>query len=88
METAVRNLVGELPVSQNEFDALVDLAYNVGGGQLSSENSPSLNQAVSAGDYKEMHKNLVYTKAGGKVMSGLVDRSNKWQELFKGGLSY
>ena len=87
-ETAVKNLVGELPVSQNEFDALVDLAYNVGGGQLSSENSPSLNQAVSAGDYKEMHKNLVYTKAGGKVMGGLVDRSNKRQELFKGGLSY
>jgi uncharacterized protein RhaS with RHS repeats len=35
-EGSVENLVGNLPVSQQEFDALVDLAFNVGGGRLNS----------------------------------------------------
>ena len=83
-EAVVENLVGNLPVSQNEFDALTDLAYNVGPVKLTSTNSPGLHKTIAAGDYKGIQKNLVYTKANGKQMPGLIDRSQARQKLFSG----
>ena len=50
-EGGLRVLVQELPLSQNEFNALSDLVYNVGLPALSPTESPRLNRAVRAGDY-------------------------------------
>ena len=39
-ESGVRELVGDLPLHQHEFDALLDLVYNVGIGNVSPSESP------------------------------------------------
>ncbi|NVJ71098.1 MAG: glycoside hydrolase family protein [Alphaproteobacteria bacterium] len=85
-ETTVENLVGNLPVSQEEFDALVDLAFNVGAGNLDATNSPGLNAAIAAGNYGAIANELVYTKdSNGVRQPGLVKRSQRRQNIFRNG---
>ena len=91
-EGAVQNLVGSTPLSQNEFDAMTDLAFNVGSGTLN--NSPNLKAAIAAGDYEAMSNNLKYTRAtnaatGQKVsLKGLANRSAARRTLFRGKIKY
>ena len=81
-ERGVRQLVGALPLYQHEFDALVDLVYNVGIGNVSPEQSPRLNAAIDAGDYDEVASQLDYTHAGGAVARGLQFRSERRAAIF------
>ena len=81
-EQGVRNLVGDLPLYQHEFDALVDLVYNVGEGNVSERKSPRLNAAINAGNYQAMADQLNYTTAAGKVARGLEYRSERRQAIF------
>lgn len=81
-EIGVARLVGELPLHQHEFDALVDLVYNVGEGTVSARKSPRLNAAIAAGDYYEMAEELDYTKAAGSRAGGLVHRSERRSRIF------
>lgn len=78
----VRQLVGTLPLYQNEFDALVDLVYNVGPNAVSPANSPGLNQAIANGDYDAIARQLRYVRAGGHKVPGLVYRSDRRQAMF------
>ncbi len=92
-EGVVENLVGSLPVSQNEFDALTDLAFNVGAGKLSPQNSPGLNAAIKAGDYEGMSNNLKYTRGVNKQgqslsLPGLATRSAERRTIFRGNIQY
>jgi lysozyme len=48
---AVRNCI-TAPLHQYEFDALVDLAYNAGGGAVCREIAPKFNAAITEGDYQ------------------------------------
>ena len=41
----VRGLVGDLPLFQHEFDALLDLVYNVGAGNVAPDHSPQIGRA-------------------------------------------
>lgn len=70
----------KVPLTQNQFDALVSFAYNLGNGNL--ENSTLLRK-LNDGDYdgaaNEFEK---WNKAGGKVLSGLVKRRLAEKELF------
>ena len=84
-ETDVRNLVGTLPVSQEEFDALVDLAFNVGATTLDANLSPGLHAAIAAGNYGAIANQLVYTKAKGVRLQALVKRSQRRQNIFRNG---
>ena len=81
-EQAVRRLVGDLPISQHEFDALVDLAFNVGEGNLSRGNSPRLNRAIERADYNRIADELNYTTAAGAVAPGLIHRSERRMKIF------
>ncbi|WP_236781497.1 lysozyme [Aurantiacibacter gangjinensis] len=81
-EEGVRNLVNDLPLYQHEFDALVDLVYNVGEGNVSERKSPRLNAAIQSGDYTAMADQLNYTTAAGKVARGLEYRSERRQAIF------
>ena len=61
--------------NQNEFDALVSFAYNIGSiDQLTANGTRS--RAVIA------DKMLSYNKAGGMVLSGLVKRRQAERQLF------
>ncbi|WP_240957009.1 lysozyme [Pseudopontixanthobacter vadosimaris] len=81
-EAAVARLVGGLALHQHEFDALVDLVYNVGEGNVSEAESPRLNAAIQAGDYVGIARELDYTHAGGQVAGGLVNRSERRMAIF------
>ncbi len=81
-EDGVARIVGDLPLYQNEFDALVDLVYNVGEGNVSQEKSPRLNAAIKSGDYYAMAEELGYTHAGDAVAGGLVHRSERRENIF------
>ena len=70
-ERDVRKLV-TVPLSANQFDALVSFAYNCGSGALKGS---TLLKCVNRGDHaaaaKEFHK---WNKANGKVLAGLTRR--------------
>jgi RHS repeat-associated protein len=84
-EGIVEGLVGDLPVSQQEFDALVDLAFNVGGTHLNESNSPGLHSAIESGDYTAIGDNLRYTRGPDGPMRGLAERSDSRQNIFRRG---
>lgn len=81
-EQGVRKLVGTLPLYQHEFDALVDLVYNVGIGNVSENESPGLNAAIDARDYAGIAEQLNYHHAAGAKANGLVYRSERRQAIF------
>lgn len=63
--------------NQNQFDALVDFAYNCGAGnllKLTANNTRSIQQIG--------YKIPAYCKAGGVKLMGLVRRRNAEQKLF------
>ncbi len=72
-ETAVNGL--HLRFTQPQFDALVSIAFNCGGGILAA--STSLGKALRAPGMKGMPDALkLYVHAGGHVLQGLVNRRN------------
>ncbi|MGB3805820.1 MAG: lysozyme [Erythrobacter sp.] len=81
-ERGVQKLVGELPINQNEFDALVDLVFNVGEGTVSERKSPRLNEAIQNGDYQGIADELDYTTAKNRVAKGLIHRSERRTQIF------
>lgn len=81
-EEGVKRLVGDLPIYQHEFDALVDLVYNVGEGNVSANKSPRLNAAIASADHEGIAEQLEYTTAPGKVARGLQYRSERRQAIF------
>lgn len=61
--------------NQNQFDALVSFAFNVGSiNQLTASGTRTLEQISS--------KITAYNKSGGRVIGGLVKRRAKEKELF------
>lgn len=71
-------------LTQNQFDALVSMAYNLGcGGFLKTDVAKYLQK--SPPDYKAAADSIVkYNKSGGKVLAGLTKRRTAEQELFLG----
>jgi len=78
-EKAVNDAV-DVPLNQNQFNALVSLAYNIGVGAFTNS---TLVKRLNEGNYKAAADQfLVWVNAGGKRMQGLVNRRNKERELF------
>jgi lysozyme len=79
-ESGVLRLV-KVPLTQGQFDALVSFSFNVGLGNL--QNS-TLRMKLNRGDYAGAAEQfLVWTKAGGKVLKGLVVRRTHEKEMFE-----
>jgi len=74
----------KVPLTQNQFDALVSFVYNI-GAQAFIEST--LLKKLNAGDYEGAAAQFPrWNKAKGKVLAGLVKRREKELKLFKGEL--
>lgn len=71
----------KVDLTQNEFDALVSLCYNIGAGNFASS---TLVKMLKAGNAKsEIAKQFLrWNKAAGKELDGLTRRRNAEAELF------
>lgn len=68
---AITKLV-EVPLNQNQFDALTSWCYNVGPGAVAKS---TLIKRLNAGDYAAVPGELAkWNKAGGKTLKGLTRR--------------
>lgn len=73
-ESGVARMCPAAVGSQGRFDALVSFSFNVGLGTLQRS---TLRSKFNRGDYEGAAAEfLKFTKAGGKVLKGLVSRRN------------
>ena len=82
VERFERGVLRFIPVklSQNEFDAILSFAFNLGLGTLQRS---TLRQALLRGDKITAMQSLrKYNKAGGKVLKGLDNRRKDEEALF------
>ena len=69
-----------VPLTQDEFDALVDFAFNVGNTALRNS---TLLKKLNAGDYAGAANEFDrLDKAAGQVIAGLLRRRQKETDLF------
>lgn len=77
----VAALLGEAPVGQNQFDALVSLAYNIGARALGTS---TLLRMHLAGDHAGAAEQFGrWNRAGGRVLAGLVRRRAAEAALYR-----
>ena len=80
-EEYVEDLI-DVPLEQNQFDALVAWTYNLGPTNLKNS---SLRKILNKGAYDDVAEQIKrWNKANGKVLKGLVRRRNAEAELFDG----
>lgn len=78
-ERDVKRLV-MVPLTQGQFDALVDFVFNVGGGNFSSS---TMLKKLNAKDYKGARDEFPkWNRGAGKVLPGLVRRRAKCVKRF------
>ncbi|WEI20155.1 lysozyme [Acinetobacter proteolyticus] len=78
-EASVNNLV-KVPLSQNQFDALVSLTYNIGTGAFSGS---TLLKLLNQKQYREAAAQFTrWNKAGVKELRGLTRRREAERDLF------
>lgn len=86
-EDGVKRLV-KVEVKQNQFDALVCFAYNVGLDEDTDNIAEGLGDStllrlLNQGKYEEAGKEFIkWNKSKGKVLTGLTDRRKDEMELF------
>jgi lysozyme len=68
-------------ISQNQFDAMVSLCYNIGCGNFKKSSVLSKTNK-NPKDPSITDSFLLWNKAGGKVIKGLTTRRNAEAELF------
>ena len=70
----------KVPLSQNEFDALVSLAFNIGAGAFQKS---TLLKELNKGNRKAAADQFLrWNRAGGKVLKGLTNRRKAEREQF------
>jgi lysozyme len=70
----------KVPLTQNQFDALASLAFNIGGRRFSGS---SLVRELNNGNLQAAADQfLVWRKGGGKILPGLVRRRTAERALF------
>ena len=79
-EASVMKVLNLSP-SQNQFDAMVSLCYNIGGGNFAKS---SVVRLFNLGDFEGAAKAFaMWNKAGGRVLAGLTTRRAKEAALFR-----
>jgi lysozyme len=70
----------KVPLEQNQFDAIVSFAYNVGLGSLKSS---TLLKKINDGKFLEASKEFGrWNKANGKILDGLTKRREAERQMF------
>lgn len=77
----VVNRLAKKPLNQNQFDALVSLAYNIGVGAY-AKSTVAKRVANDPADPSIRNGFLMWTKAGGRVVNGLVRRREAEANLY------
>lgn len=78
-ERAVARLVN-VPLTSNQYSALVSLVFNIGSGRFQSS---TLRMRLNRGDYAAAAAQFkVWRMGGGKVLAGLVTRRRREEALF------
>jgi lysozyme len=73
-EGALKSCV-RVPLAQNEYDAFLSLAYNIGPGAFCKS---TLVAKLNMGDYAGACREILrWNKAGGRVVKGLVNRRER-----------
>lgn len=79
VEKAVNKLV-VVPLTQNQFDALSSLVFNIGEGGFSSS---TLLRLLNSGDYEgAANQFLRWNRQKGRVLNGLTKRREEERKLF------
>lgn len=84
LENALNSALAKTPTKQNEFDAFVNIGYNIGlPGML---DSTFLKRHI-AGDKKGCAEAMKWwNKAGGKTLKGLVNRREREANMYLNGV--
>lgn len=69
------------PINENEFGAFVSLAYNIGPGAF--RRSSTLRHFNAGNKARAAQNMLLWNKAGGRVLNGLVRRRKAEKALFE-----
>ena len=79
------NRLVKVPLTQGEFDALVDFDFNLGGGALRGS---TLLRLLNGGDHAGAAEQFErWDRAGGHVLAGLLRRRLAEEAEFKGAAS-
>jgi lysozyme len=79
-EQAVQRMV-KVPLTQGQFDALVDFTFNMGAGRLASS---TLLKSLNAGRYDDAAEQLLrWDHAGGQEIAALKARREAEAELWR-----
>lgn len=74
------NRVVNVPLTQNQFDALVSLAYNIGPHAFEAS---TLLKKLNVGDYYAAAEQFLrWDKSKGQILKGLVKRRAAEKKLF------
>jgi lysozyme len=79
-ERGVQQALGETPITENEFAAMVSLAYNIGLGGFGK--SSVLRHHKVGHRLRAATSFLLWVKAAGKTLPGLVRRRNAERKLY------
>ena len=80
-ELGLSKLLPNVPLKQNEFDALISFCFNLGLGCFQRS---TIRQALLRGNKEAAMESLVkYCRAGGKILRGLQTRRLDEKALFE-----
>ena len=84
-ERAVKNNIS-VPLKQNQYDALVSLAYNIGAKNFA--NSTVIKYINNPHFHSSVYPNLesawkAWNRSQGKISNGLINRRNQEWNLYK-----
>ena len=79
-ETGVEALIGSTPTNDNQFSALVSLAFNIGLGALAT--STVLKRHKLGNKLGAANAILMWNRGGGRVLKGLMRRREAERKLY------
>lgn len=81
----VADMIGTAPTTQNQYDAMVSLAYNIG---VTAFDGSTVRRQHKAGNYAAAADAfLLWNKQAGKVLNGLTRRRAAERAMYLGGAS-